>query len=130
MTLLTNLLGWAAVIAASVFVLVIPVQSKLVHAAATMAKKASASTGQICTIAITIAISIAITTSYHYSDERVKIVSESLAAIQVVKSYAWEESFEEKVRELRRIELSWILKVGYDKHLHLHPHPHPHHCAF
>lgn len=43
-------------------------------------------------------------------DERIKVTNEALAGIKIIKLYAWEKSFEDKVTELRRIELKGLWK--------------------
>nr|QCO69321.1 ABCC1 [Prorocentrum lima] len=49
------------------------------------------------------------------TDERVRRVGETIAAIQIIKCYAWEEAAAEKVRQARQEELQyhWWLKVVY-----------------
>ena len=43
-------------------------------------------------------------------DERLKIQTELLGAVKMVKIYAWEETVAEKVREIRDRELALQLK--------------------
>ncbi|XP_047332548.1 ABC transporter C family member 12-like [Impatiens glandulifera] len=45
------------------------------------------------------------------TDKRVNLMSEILAAMDTVKCYAWEKSFQSKVRCLRDDELSWFQKA-------------------
>ncbi|XP_031568469.1 multidrug resistance-associated protein 1-like [Actinia tenebrosa] len=45
-----------------------------------------------------------------YKDARVKLISEALSGVKVLKLYAWEESFIEKILEVRRQE------IQYQKH--------------
>ncbi|XP_025101783.1 LOW QUALITY PROTEIN: multidrug resistance-associated protein 1-like [Pomacea canaliculata] len=44
-------------------------------------------------------------------DERVKLMNEILSGIKVLKMYAWEHSFEEKIKELREKEVK-LLRTG------------------
>lgn len=44
----------------------------------------------------------------HYRDERIKSISDMVLGIFVVKLYAWEVPFIQKVLDLRRIEMLWI----------------------
>ena len=46
-------------------------------------------------------------------DTRVKLVSEILNGIKVLKLYAWEESFNRIISEVRTKELSLLKKAGY-----------------
>ncbi|XP_066905610.1 multidrug resistance-associated protein 1 [Halyomorpha halys] len=43
-----------------------------------------------------------------YKDERLKIMNEILSGIKVLKLYAWEHSFEERVKEIREKEIKII----------------------
>ncbi|KAI8524585.1 hypothetical protein RHMOL_Rhmol13G0160600 [Rhododendron molle] len=45
------------------------------------------------------------------TDKRVGLMNEILAAMDTVKCYAWEESFQSKVRGMRKDELSWFQKA-------------------
>lgn len=45
-----------------------------------------------------------------YTDDRVKVTNEILQAIKIVKLYAWEDSFAQKVTKTRNRELN-LLKV-------------------
>ncbi|XP_074269631.1 ABC transporter C family member 12-like isoform X2 [Silene latifolia] len=45
------------------------------------------------------------------TDKRVGLMNEILAAMDTVKCYAWEESFQSKAMELRANELSWLRKA-------------------
>jgi ABC-type bacteriocin/lantibiotic exporter with double-glycine peptidase domain len=44
-------------------------------------------------------------------DERVRLLSENLQAMKTVKFFAWEKSVEEKVTEIRDIEVKQLRKV-------------------
>ncbi|XP_048236908.1 multidrug resistance-associated protein 1-like isoform X1 [Haliotis rufescens] len=46
-------------------------------------------------------------------DSRIKLMSEVLNGIKVLKLYAWELSFQEKVQDIRRQELALLRKVAY-----------------
>ncbi|KVH87904.1 AAA+ ATPase domain-containing protein [Cynara cardunculus var. scolymus] len=45
------------------------------------------------------------------TDKRIGLMNEILAAMDTVKCYAWENSFQEKVQSVRTEELSWFRKV-------------------
>ncbi|GAB4829409.1 Multidrug resistance-associated protein 9, variant 2 [Ancistrocladus abbreviatus] len=47
------------------------------------------------------------------TDKRVGLVNEILAAVYTVKCYAWERSFQSKIRGMRTDELSWIYKAQF-----------------
>ncbi|CAI5980420.1 unnamed protein product [Closterium sp. NIES-65] len=51
--------------------------------------------------------------SLQRSDKRVALMSEVLAAMDVVKSYTWEESFQSKVARVRADEMGQISKAQY-----------------
>uniref|UniRef100_A0A5B6ZCD8 ABC-type xenobiotic transporter n=1 Tax=Davidia involucrata TaxID=16924 RepID=A0A5B6ZCD8_DAVIN len=46
-----------------------------------------------------------------HTDKRVGLMNEILAAMDTVKCYAWEKSFQSKVQSLRSDELSWFQKA-------------------
>ena len=46
-------------------------------------------------------------------DKRVKLMSEILNGIKVLKLYAWEESFNRIISDVRAKELSLLKKAGY-----------------
>ncbi|CAG5127097.1 unnamed protein product, partial [Candidula unifasciata] len=48
-----------------------------------------------------------------YKDQRIKLMSEVLNGIKVLKLYAWETSFQEKVEEIRHKELVILKKTAY-----------------
>ncbi|NWZ27832.1 MRP3 protein, partial [Asarcornis scutulata] len=48
-----------------------------------------------------------------YKDSRIKLMNEILGGIKVLKLYAWEPSFSEKVLEIRRNELRVLKKSAY-----------------
>ncbi|KAJ9691135.1 hypothetical protein PVL29_013352 [Vitis rotundifolia] len=45
------------------------------------------------------------------TDKRVSLMNEILAAMDTVKCYAWEKSFQSKVQSMRNDELSWFRKA-------------------
>ncbi|XP_074647217.1 multidrug resistance-associated protein 1-like isoform X2 [Tubulanus polymorphus] len=49
----------------------------------------------------------------HYKDSRVKLMNEVLGGMKVLKLYAWEESFEEKIDQLRAEELKRLKHISY-----------------
>uniref|UniRef100_A0A4W6BM69 ATP-binding cassette, sub-family C (CFTR/MRP), member 3 n=1 Tax=Lates calcarifer TaxID=8187 RepID=A0A4W6BM69_LATCA len=48
-----------------------------------------------------------------YKDERIKLMNEILNGIKVLKLYAWENSFKEKVLAIRQKELNVLRKTAY-----------------
>ncbi|XP_014273818.1 multidrug resistance-associated protein 1 [Halyomorpha halys] len=50
-----------------------------------------------------------------YKDERLKIMNEILSGIKVLKLYAWERSFEERVQEIRGKEMKVLKQTAYLK---------------
>lgn len=48
-----------------------------------------------------------------YKDSRIKLMNEILNGIKVLKLYAWEPSFAEKVLEIRKNELQVLKKSAY-----------------
>ncbi|NWU61608.1 MRP3 protein, partial [Pterocles burchelli] len=48
-----------------------------------------------------------------YKDSRIKLMNEILGGIKVLKLYAWEPSFSEKVLEIRKNELQVLKKAAY-----------------
>uniref|UniRef100_A0A8C7QMK3 ATP-binding cassette, sub-family C (CFTR/MRP), member 3 n=1 Tax=Oncorhynchus mykiss TaxID=8022 RepID=A0A8C7QMK3_ONCMY len=48
-----------------------------------------------------------------YKDARIKLMNEILNGIKVLKLYAWENSFKEKVLEIRQKELNVLRKTAY-----------------
>lgn len=48
-----------------------------------------------------------------YKDSRIKLMNEILGGIKVLKLYAWEPSFSEKVLEMRKNELRVLKKSAY-----------------
>ncbi|EER20620.1 mgATP-energized glutathione s-conjugate pump, putative [Perkinsus marinus ATCC 50983] len=83
MILLYKELGMASVMGALVLVVMVPVQKKIIG---WLFLKIKAAQG--------------------YTDERLRLVSETMEAMQIVKCYAWEDSFKLKTEEARDKELS------------------------
>lgn len=48
-----------------------------------------------------------------YKDERIKLMNEILNGIKVLKLYAWETSFRDKVLAIRQKELNVLRKTAY-----------------
>lgn len=46
-------------------------------------------------------------------DERVKVMNEVLGGMKVLKLYAWEKSFEEKILGIRQKEIDLLKKIAY-----------------
>lgn len=51
------------------------------------------------------------TEGLHWTDKRVGLMNEILAAMDTVKCYAWEDSFQSKIQGIRTDELSWFQKA-------------------
>lgn len=47
------------------------------------------------------------------SDLRVKLMNEVLNGIRIIKYYAWEDAFVEKIRQVRAAEVTLLYKMGY-----------------
>ena len=80
-------LGGAAFVGVVILVLAIPLQFQFVMRAGKLMRKAAGQT-----------------------DERTKLVREVMGAMSVIKMYAWEESFQDKIRSTRGAELDWLLR--------------------
>ncbi|MCI07292.1 ABC transporter C family member 2, partial [Trifolium medium] len=46
------------------------------------------------------------------TDKRIGLMNEILAAMDTVKCYAWESSFQSRVENVRNDELSWFRKAS------------------
>ncbi|TMX04842.1 hypothetical protein EJD97_004476 [Solanum chilense] len=88
MVLLYQQLGLASLLGALMLVLIIPMQTIIVSYMRKLSKE-----------------------GLQYTDKRVGLTNEILAAMAVVKCYAWEKSFQSKVQGLRNGELSWFRKA-------------------
>ena len=53
------------------------------------------------------------TKQMEYKDERVKIINEILNGIKVIKLYAWELSFMNRIFNIRNKEIKKILQIAY-----------------
>ncbi|KAF9793965.1 hypothetical protein SFRURICE_015617 [Spodoptera frugiperda] len=49
------------------------------------------------------------------TDQRVKVMSELVDGVQVIKMYAWEEPFEKLVHKLRKMEVGYVLRTSFVK---------------
>ncbi|CAH1638630.1 unnamed protein product [Spodoptera littoralis] len=49
------------------------------------------------------------------TDQRVKVMSELVDGVQVIKMYAWEQPFEKLVHRLRKMEVGYILQTSFVK---------------
>eukprot|EP00761_Pharyngomonas_kirbyi_P013067 gb/GECH01013094.1/.p1 GENE.gb/GECH01013094.1/~~gb/GECH01013094.1/.p1 ORF type:complete len:1376 (+),score=357.92 gb/GECH01013094.1/:1-4128(+) len=82
---LFNLIGWATIAGVVVMILLIPLQGYLTRFFAKMRRRI-----------------------LEWTDERIKIINEVLQGIRVIKFYAWEKSFLERVSGIRNKELSQL----------------------
>lgn len=89
LVLLYRELGYSALVGCSILLTLLPVQKKIFEISKRLVSE-----------------------SRTKADERVKIINEVLEAASVVKTYAWEESFEERVRGIRDSELAKLLKAA------------------
>eukprot|EP01125_Pyxidicula_operculata_P009772 TRINITY_DN3212_c0_g1_i3.p1 TRINITY_DN3212_c0_g1~~TRINITY_DN3212_c0_g1_i3.p1 ORF type:complete len:1599 (+),score=296.82 TRINITY_DN3212_c0_g1_i3:668-5464(+) len=92
--LLINEIGWPAVMGTIVFLLAIPLQALLARIVSRVRSSA---------ILVT--------------DSRVRLMNDILSAIKLVKLYCWEQSFQQKVKNVRREEKSWLQKSAHLKYL-------------
>ncbi|KAL8214640.1 hypothetical protein R6Q57_004089 [Mikania cordata] len=90
MILLYQQLGIASLVGSLVLVLMFPVQTMIVSKMRKLSKE-----------------------GLQYTDKRVGLMSEILAAIQTVKCYAWEQSFQSKIQTIRKDELLWLWKSQF-----------------
>ncbi|XP_052179623.1 ABC transporter C family member 12-like isoform X3 [Diospyros lotus] len=88
MILLYQQLGTASLLGSLMLVLMFPIQTFIISKMRKLSKE-----GLQCT------------------DKRVGLMNEILAAMDTVKCYAWEESFQSKLHSLRKDELSWFQKA-------------------
>ncbi|WOG86165.1 hypothetical protein DCAR_0205366 [Daucus carota subsp. sativus] len=88
LVLLYQQLGVASILGSLVLLLMIPLQTFIVSKARKLSRE-----GLECT------------------DRRVGLMNEIIAAMETVKCYAWEESFQTKVQSMRNEELSWFRKA-------------------
>ena len=86
--LLFQQLGWASVIGSSILVLMFPAQAYIISKMRSFSKE-----------------------GLQRTDKRIGLMNEVLSAMDIVKCYAWESSFREKVKEIRGDEISWFRKA-------------------
>ncbi|XP_057833257.2 ABC transporter C family member 2 [Cryptomeria japonica] len=87
-TLLYRQLGAASLIGAAILVLLFPIQTFVISRMQKLSKE-----------------------GLQRTDKRIGLMNEVLAAMDTVKCYAWENSFQEKVQHIRNDELSWFRKA-------------------
>ncbi|XP_060179357.1 ABC transporter C family member 2-like [Lycium barbarum] len=88
LVLLYQLLGVAALLGALMLVLMFPVQTFVISKMQRLTKE-----------------------GLQRTDKRIGLMNEILAAMDTVKSYAWENSFQSKVQGVRNEELTWYRKA-------------------
>ncbi|XP_059280884.1 ABC transporter C family member 12-like isoform X2 [Lycium ferocissimum] len=88
MVLLYQQLGLASLLGDLMLVLMIPMQTIIVGYMRKLSKE-----------------------GLQHTDKRVGLTNEILAAMDVVKCYAWEKSFQSKIQQMRNDELSWFRKA-------------------
>jgi ATP-binding cassette subfamily C (CFTR/MRP) protein 1 len=81
--------GWASLVGCSLLLTLLPLQKKMIEASGKLVKQ-----------------------SLGRSDERIKVVNETMEAMNVVKAYAWERSFDSKVKLIRSQELALLFKAA------------------
>ncbi|KAG6487042.1 hypothetical protein ZIOFF_055624 [Zingiber officinale] len=84
-TLLYQQLGVASLVGLAVLVLLFPIQTLVISRMRKLSKE-----------------------GLYRTDNRVSLMNEILAAMDTVKCYAWEQSFQSKVQIIRNDELSWF----------------------
>ncbi|CAM8928970.1 unnamed protein product [Rhodiola kirilowii] len=87
MVLLYQQLGVSSVVGSLMLALMFPVQTFVIRRLRKLAKKA-----------------------LQFTDRRVSLMNEVLVAMDMVKCYVWENSFQNKIQETRKDELSWFLR--------------------
>nr|DAD37246.1 TPA_asm: hypothetical protein HUJ06_007887 [Nelumbo nucifera] len=88
MVLLYNELGVASLLGSLMLVLLIPIQTYVISKMQKLSKE-----------------------GLQRTDKRIGLMNEILAAMDTVKCYAWEQSFQSKVQSIRDDELSWFRKA-------------------
>lgn len=88
LVLLYQLLGVAAIIGALLLVLMFPIQTFVISKMQKLTKE-----------------------GLQRTDKRIGLMNEILAAMDTVKSYAWENSFQSKVQDVRNEELTWYRRA-------------------
>jgi ATP-binding cassette subfamily C (CFTR/MRP) protein 1 len=85
MVLLYAQLGPAALVGAAMLVLLFPIQTVIISKMQKLTKE-----------------------GLQRTDRRISLMNEILAAMDTVKCYAWEQSFQSKVQDIRDDEISWF----------------------
>ncbi|CAL5025388.1 unnamed protein product [Urochloa decumbens] len=88
MVLLYAQLGPAALVGALMLVLLFPIQTVIISKMQKLTKE-----------------------GLQRTDKRISLMNEVLAAMDTVKCYAWEQSFQSKVQDIRDDELSWFRRA-------------------
>ncbi|GAV87978.1 ABC_tran domain-containing protein/ABC_membrane domain-containing protein [Cephalotus follicularis] len=88
MVLLYQQLGVASLLGSLILVLMVPVQTIVISKMRKLTKE-----------------------GLQWTDKRVSLMNEILAAMDTVKCYSWEESFESRIQNIRNDELSWFRKA-------------------
>lgn len=81
-------LGWASLVGASVLLLLFPVQTFIISRMQKLTRE-----------------------GLQRTDKRIGLMYEILGAMDIVKCYAWENSFQTKVLDIRQDELGWFRKA-------------------
>eukprot|EP00250_Pteridium_aquilinum_P005352 c15461_g1_i1 orf=573-5420(+) len=81
-------LGWASLVGASVLLLLFPAQTFIISKMQKLTRE-----------------------GLQRTDKRIGLMYETLGAMDIVKCYAWENSFQTKVLDVRNDELSWFRKA-------------------
>lgn len=88
MVLLYQQLGVASILGALLLALMIPIQTVIIGKMQKLSRE-----------------------GLQRTDKRIGLMNEILAAMDIVKCYAWENSFQSKVQDVRQQELSWFRKA-------------------
>lgn len=88
LVLLFNQLGWASLVGASVLLLLFPAQTFIITRMQRLTRE-----------------------GLQRTDKRIGLMYEALGAMDIVKCYAWESSFQTKVLDIRKDELDWFRKA-------------------
>nr|XP_043635649.1 ABC transporter C family member 12-like [Erigeron canadensis] len=90
MILLYQQLGVASLVGSLILVLMFPLQTMIVSKMRKLSKA-----------------------GLQYTDKRVGLMTEILVAVDTVKCYAWEQSFQSKIQTIRKDELLWLWKAQF-----------------
>ncbi|KAI8833890.1 P-loop containing nucleoside triphosphate hydrolase protein [Chytridium lagenaria] len=80
-------LGWASLVGLALIIVMGPLQTRVTRILSSVRKMVAP-----------------------LADERVKTTTEAILGIRIIKFFAWEEAFKEKIEAIRRRELGWVLK--------------------